>query len=495
MSFERCEQAVNSRRGIFRNVRLWIFMAALLTPTYVLGKPNQAGGSCPSGVPVQDFYVGVSGDVTDSGRTKEGPVCVRVHFNRLRFNLALDFTTTQGKGVDLSSVLLTGSLPSAAPGGTVDPRVALLGSILTALTQLDRNAQTVSDGVQGVKSLVAFLDTNIAPGYSFPEGTLKERYRALSNSLPLAQRMQVQALATDLVSGVCPSTPGTPAPGSVLDTLQGFRADATFYAANQANVDSALGLANLYKCGGTAQASLTTNVAILKFWDSRFQELGLKSDITATQLAELNLSDYFVATAVLECGNIFNQSSSTSATSTVYDESQTLTGNLATPSPHQDKNFFTLTCASPFAVSAGVEFSTIPAQEFAIVRSAGGPNNTSINTFGYASRSSFHPLPVAIVHARLWESRSQRFALYASVGASGNIQGQNSGGSSAEFLTGGSFSFFRTMFITAGLHIGTETSLAGGFKVGGTVPSDVTTVPVTKSYTTGFGIAITFTKP
>jgi hypothetical protein len=203
----------------------------------------------------------------------------------------------------------------------------------------------------------------------------------------------------------------------------------------------------------------------------------------------------FADSKQLNCSNIFNQSSSTTASITLYDESQTLTGNFTAPTSHQDASFFSLTCASPFAISAGIEFSTIPAREFAIVKSAGGANNTSINKFGLTSDSAFHPLPVALVHVRLWESMDHRFAFHASSGASGNIQGQNSGGSSAEFLIGGSLSFFRTMFLTAGLHIGTESTLAGGFKVGDVVPSDITSVQVTKSYTKGLGIAITFTKP
>jgi hypothetical protein len=496
MSFEaRDTRAMNLFFGLRGWLRLWVTIVALLVPACALCKPAQTDPGCPSGIPVQDFYVGVSGDVTNSGRTKEGPVCVRVHYNRLRFNLSLNFVTTQGKGVDLSSVLLTGSLPAAAPGGAVDPRIAQLGNILAALTLVDRNASTVNDGVQDIKSLVASIDASIAAGSALPEGAVKQKYKALAPTLVLAAGMQVQALPTDLTSGVCPSSPGVPAAGSVLQTLQGYKADNDFYTANQANVDRALNLANLYKCGGTGQTALTTNIAILKFWDSRFQELGLKTDITDAQLAQLNLSDYFVASSVVACGNIFNQSSSTTASITVYDESQTLSGNLGTPSAHQDQNFFTLTCASPFAVSAGVEFSTIPSREFAIVKSTGGANNTSINTFGYSSNSSFHPLPVAIVHVRLWESRDQRYAFHASAGASGNIQGQNSGGSSAEFLVGGSFSFFRTMFVSAGLHIGTQNSLGGGFKIAQQVPSDITTVPVTKSYTTGFGLAITFTKP
>lgn len=479
------------------SLRVLILMVVLLVPLSAFAEPDTANTACPSGIPVQDFYVGTSGDVTNAGRTKEGPVCIRVHYNRLRFNLALNFQTTQAKGVDLSTVLLTGSAPTAAPGAVpgADPRVAKLNDILTALTQLDRNAGTLNDEVKNISALVAFLDVNIAPGKTFPEGPLKDKYKALVPALSLAQRLQFQALPTDLTSGVCPSTPGTPAPGSVLATLQSYQSDNAFYISNQANIDSALTLANLYKCAGQGATSLTNNIGILKFWDSRFRELGLSTEITDTQLGQLSLSDFFVNSTLLNCGNIFNQSSSTSASATVYDESQTLSGNMATPSAHQDQNFFTLTCASPFSISAGVEFSTIPSQEFAIIKSAGGANNTSINKFGLTSNSSFHPLPVAIVHVRLWESRDQRFAFHASAGASGNIQGQNSGGSSAEFIMGGSFSFFRTMFLTAGLHVGTKSTLAGGFNVGDPVPSDITSVQVTKSYTTGAGIAITFTKP
>jgi len=488
--------AVSVRSRRFHGIRLLILAGGLFMPVSALAEPDTANTACPSGIPVQDFYIGTSGDVTNAGRTKEGPVCIRLHYNRLRFNLALNFQTTQGKGVDLSSVLLTGSAPAAAPGAVSGADVAKLNDILTALTQLDRNAGTLNDGVKNISALVAFLDVSIAPGKTFPEGALKDKYRALIPSLSLAQRLQFQALPTDLVAGVCPATPpATPTPGSVLATLQSYQSDNAFYTANQGNIDSALALANLYKCGGQGTTSLTTNIGILKFWDSRFRELGLATEITGTQLAQLGLSDFFVNSTPLNCGNIFNQSSSTSASATVYDESQTLSGNLATPSAHQDQNFFTLTCASPFSVSAGVEFSTIPSQEFAIVKSAGGANNTSVNKFGLTSNSSFHPLPVAIVHVRLWESRDQRFAFHASAGASGNIQGQNSGGSSAEFIMGGSFSFFRTMFVTAGLHVGTKSTLAGGFKVGDTVPSDITSVQVTKSYTTGAGIAITFTKP
>ena len=473
---------------------LLVVLSALL-PTSAHG---QANTGCPSGIPVWDFYVATNGNVSDSGRTKEGPICVRVHYNRLRFNLAVNFDTTQSKGVDPSGVLLTGNVPGAGAGGTdltETARNTQLDNIRIALTSLDRDATKVSEGIDSVKVLLAFLDNSIAGGGVFPEEVVKEKYKALRDALQAEQRLRTGILVPDTVTGACSQPPGNPAAGSALDTLQQYRADNQFYATNQKLIDDLIVLANLYRCGTPKQTALPTNVSIIKFWDNRFQELGLSTTLPDAAMGQLTLADFFVTSTLLRCGNIFNQSSSTTASLTTYDESQTLSGSLSAPNAQQDKNFFTITCASPFAVSAGVEFSTVPSREFAIVKSAGGANNTSTNEFGYSSQSSFHPLPAAIVHARIWESQSQRYAFHISAGASGNIQGQNSGGSSAEFLAGGSFSFFRTMFVTAGLHIGTKTSLAGGFKVGDTVPSDVTTVPVTKSYTTGFGIAITFTKP
>ncbi len=68
--------------------------------------------------------------------------------------------------------------------------------------------------------------------------------------------------------------------------------DNTFYTANTANVDTALKLANLYKCGGPGYTALMANIAILKFWDNRFGELGLQSSLTNSQIQALGLSDF-----------------------------------------------------------------------------------------------------------------------------------------------------------------------------------------------------------
>jgi hypothetical protein len=483
--------------GLFRKKRLLLCLVPfmLLGSPVVLANTKNANVGCPAGGTVWDFYVGTNGNVSDSGRTKEGPVCVRIHYNRLRFNLAVNFDTTQAKGADLASVILSGNVSGTAAGAVRDSeRVAQLQNIHTALNQQDNDANSVVTGIDSVKTLVAFLDNVVSSHSPFPNAVVLQKYKDLRNFLRASQRLQKGILVTDTVTGGCPQTLGAAATGSILDILQQDRADASFYQANALLIDDSLRLANLYRCGAPKQIALPTSVAVLKFWDERFAEIGLSTTLPDGSLDQLALDGFFVISTYLQCGNIFNQSSSTTASLTTYDETATLSGNLSVPTAQQDKTFFTLTCASPFAISGGVEFSTIPSNEFAIVKSSGN-GTTSTNKFGYSSQSSFHPLPVAIAHVRVWESQNQKYAFHFSAGASGNIQGQNSGGSSAEFITGGSLSFFRTMFVTAGLHIGTRTSLAGGFKIGDTVPSDVTTVPVTKSYTTGFGLAITFTKP
>jgi hypothetical protein len=106
-------------------------------------------------------------------------------------------------------------------------------------------------------------------------------------------------------------------------------------------------------------------------------------------------------------------------------------------------------------------------------------------------------MPIGMVHVRLAEWGNHVYAFHGSLGVAGNFQSQSAGGSSAEFLPSVSFSFWRTMFLSIGPQIGTKSALAGGFKEGDPVPSDITTIQgqVKRSYTVGFGFALTFTKP
>ena len=163
--------------------------------------------------------------------------------------------------------------------------------------------------------------------------------------------------------------------------------------------------------------------------------------------------------------------------------------------PPADIISLTMECASPFAVSAGVVFSTIPNNQFAIQPVATSPGSTTtVNEFVQTSNSNFHPAPIGMVSARLCEP-NETVSIHLSLGIAGNFNSQANGGSSASFLIGPSIALFRTMYFTPGWYIGTKASLGSGFHVGDPVPPNITTPPVNSSYTSGFGLAITFTKP
>ena len=130
------------------------------------------------------------------------------------------------------------------------------------------------------------------------------------------------------------------------------------------------------------------------------------------------------------------------------------------------------------------------------MKNSGGAGNPSVNTFGVINDSDVTPVP--------WSWRASGSGtgnitntLFTGFGVSGNLQNQASGGSTAEFLPAGTFSFWRTMYVSLGPQIGSKSELAGGFSVNQPVPSDITTIDgqVKRTRTVGFGFAITFTKP
>jgi len=157
--------------------------------------------------------------------------------------------------------------------------------------------------------------------------------------------------------------------------------------------------------------------------------------------------------------------------------------------------FGTMECASPFDVSAGVAFSSITEREFAIHAVPDTPGGTTTtNRFVTTSHSNFHPLPVALISARICEP-NEVFALGGGFGVAANIKGDSSGGSDAEYIVGPTIILYRTVFITPGLHIGRDVRLGDGFSEGSSVPATITTPPLKKSYKPAFGVAITFSKP
>jgi len=216
----------------------------------------------------------------------------------------------------------------------------------------------------------------------------------------------------------------------------------------------------------------------------------LKQDLDSYRANRDHAKNPFVTTFAAGCDYTFASTKHNAIKLTQID-------NLPDKAAAAPADVLTLTmeCASPFNVSAGVAFSTIPDRQFAIEPVATPPGSTTTtNEFVLKSNSTFHPLPIGVVSARLCEP-NEWLSFHASFGLAGNFNSQNAGGSSAEFLFGPSIALFRTMFLTPGLHIGKKASLGDGFVLGNPAPPNVTTPPIQSSYTTGFGFAITFTKP
>src|SRR5260370_4899378 len=76
-------------------------------------------GPCDPKKNVVRFYVDFSGNISDTGRTYEGPVCVEVFYNPVQQFVGLQSVTTIVNGPDLSKVVLggpgTGGTEKAVP--------------------------------------------------------------------------------------------------------------------------------------------------------------------------------------------------------------------------------------------------------------------------------------------------------------------------------------------------------------------------------------------
>jgi hypothetical protein len=252
-------------------------------------------------------------------------------------------------------------------------------------------------------------------------------------------------------------------------------ADKTAIAAVQQQLNTFQTTLTPSMLAGDKTAAFYKALGIFHFWQN--------------QLGTLTAGSFTISSSV-DCPNVFNQNRSVAVSLVQADLLPTFDGTTTSTTTAKSP-FVTVTCASPFAVSAGVELSFLKTPTFGLV-----PSGTAgTNQFGITDTGTINPLPVGMVHWRAYETSSHLVALYGSFGVAAHIQGNASGSSAAEYLTGISFGFLRTIFITPGWHVGKVASLGGGYAVGAPVPSGVTAVPVQSSYKSGFGLAITFTKP
>jgi hypothetical protein len=255
------------------------------------------------------------------------------------------------------------------------------------------------------------------------------------------------------------------------------------------NLQDAIDTAKQYATGSDNDKALKAKAGIVNYWKARLEALGIKDGVT------VDLLPFSVVRQDVRCSGVFNFNSNSAVALVVVDERPTLIGN--DPAAKSQDPFLTVTCGSRISVSVGAGFSTIRQKSFAIIKSSGGQSGAAVNKFGTLSDSRFNPMPMALTHARLHDFAGHLIGLHATFGVAGNFQGQESGGSAAEFLIGPSISIARVIYLSFGLHIGTHSELAGGFNENDTVPPEITSLQgqVKRSYTTGFGFAVSFTKP
>jgi hypothetical protein len=227
--------------------------------------------------------------------------------------------------------------------------------------------------------------------------------------------------------------------------------------------------------GSTKQSVFAQAREILREWQERLEDLDARSD------------PFSVATSC-DCGFAFGGTKTTEIKLKRVDRMPG--GDGAT----EEVLSVAVECTSPFTVSAGLALGSVRQQQFAIRPTPAPTGDSTVNTVATTSDSRFSPVPMGALHARLWEP-NETIALHASLGVAGKLRGQSEGGSDVVLLIGPSLSLHRTMFITAGLYLGSETKLGAPFKVGDSVPATITEPTLEKSFRPAFGFAVTFRKP
>jgi hypothetical protein len=187
------------------------------------------------------------------------------------------------------------------------------------------------------------------------------------------------------------------------------------------------------------------------------------------------------------CGFTFDQSRETKIELVMRDR-------LAAPGTAEArKEIATVVCSSPVSVSSGFGFSSIDENEFVFVESTKASASgalTKISRFGYRNQSGFRPLPMLLINTRVWEP-ADKFAIHATAGAAVDVK-TGSAGTDVEYVFGPSFSFWRSLFVTSGWHVGRTSALTGGFALDQEVPEGITNPPITKSWDSAFVVAATW---
>jgi hypothetical protein len=458
-------------------------------------------------------------EASTTGEVIEGPACIQVKVNALRYSAELVKTITFTAGPSLTSVLpeegkAAGAECKITKAVTLEDAFQQIadrvngrdcdGKPLQGLDQQLKNRQadnrtdsalvdtylaklkdTVIQSDEILKASGAPAVVNLVNSKSFQDDLKNAFFNASSwktTDENLKDIQDAQAKLAALPQQFGRPVSGAPAgPNCATAAWQEWFTDCKNESRYKLLQDQLAKLETdaLQMATGSEEAQkIAKKAGLLNYWKNLISGLGEPSFIVQTEA---------------DCGVLFNKNKLTAIKLVLTDRIPLF--DAQTPQPQVKDPLVTVECGSPFSISAGVGFSTIEDREFSLVKSTPSDGGDSVLRFGESTRSPVHPMPLAMAHARVLDWDSNKYALHASFGVAAAIKGQNSGGSNAEYLTGLSVSFLRTIYLTGGVHIGQQASLAGGFKVGDIVPADITEPPVQKGFKVGFGFAVTFTKP
>jgi hypothetical protein len=416
--------------------------------------------------------------MNDSGDVVNGPVCVAIEFNALHYSAELGRTITFTAGPNLATTIGTSpnvggaEPPASASAADLVKRYAALTGTWNVFTARNNSATaTVAKTINVLQSLVSQSD---------------EIYR-MSGAVGVITAVQDQSVKAAITNAQT-AAGSWAASDSIQTGLKALQvaaaqlllsnpsdADKATLTSLQTNITAVLTDLAPSTVTGDNSTAFYKQVAIVDYWNRITRSLA---------------ADQFVKSTYVPCDVTINQSKQIAVKLYTADRTAMFSSQAVALGAAKDP-FVTVSCPSPFAVSAGVEMRFLKTSTYGLVPS--GASGT--NQFGTTQDQTTIAMPIALVHVRLAEDSARRIGLFGSVGVAAHLQGSGTSGSAAEYLAGLSFGFFRTMYVTAGAHIGQVSSLAGGYKVGDAVPSGVTTAPVTGSYKVGFGVAFSFTKP
>jgi hypothetical protein len=541
-------QTVTSRTILHLMALICLVLCATTTHAASHKKQDPVGsvpGACDAGKAKRHFTVDISGNASYTGRTYEGPLCIEIASNPVvQFTQIEAVAGAPVKGPDPSSVF-TGGSPSGG-GKKLPPDREIKGPTLPEkvqqlMSQVDpHNEKGLKVAVDGVKQAYnrALQDENTAideltrmnkamhtVDVDSAPTALKSQYKALKSDLTVALAAptsfvptdaanpatggevylaEVQALEDELANLPLEFVTGTAKPASATQCIPAANAtpvdsnwtdwiavckDAVYTTLKQ-NLDALLTESQGLTASSDALSAFKKQASIVTYWDGILTNIGLTTTMADEDIPKAPLVGFLTHVDV-PCDGLFNASVPTALNLVTLDYTPTLIGG--DPTQKAQSAFVTVNCSTRFSISGGVGFSTIEQKTFAILPSSDGKGGTT-NTFGTTSDSKITPVALAVTNIRLAEWANHGVGLHGSLGIGGNLQ---TNASAAYFLPGISLAFWRTMYLTAGAGIGSQSVLTGGYRVGDPVPTGVTTIGAVtgSSHTAGFSFAITFTKP